>query len=80
MISDEGRALLVEYGLAEDERGFRLTLRGLQEGLRRAYDLREQGNSECAAILALDVSDARRVELALALQIEAFHESLQHFL
>lgn len=72
MTANERQALLVEYGLTEDEHGsFGLTLRGLQQGLRRAYKLRELGHAECTAILALDASDERRAQLALALQIEA---------
>ncbi|MET9222221.1 hypothetical protein ABZX65_26120 [Streptomyces sp. NPDC003300] len=72
-------ALLAEHGLTEDEYGFGLTLRGLQRGLRRAYELREQGNVECGQILALDAADERRAWLALAIQLEAFHEELQQF-
>lgn len=72
MIPEERQTLLGEYGLTEDERGFGLTLRGLQRGLRRAYELRERGNAECTAILALDAADERRAKLALAIQIEAF--------
>jgi hypothetical protein len=77
MTHGERHALLTEYGLTEDGDGFGLTLRGLQRGLRRAYELREQGNAECAEILALNAADERRAKLALAIQIEAFHNALQ---
>lgn len=79
MTPEERRALLAEYGLTEDQHGFGLVLRGLQRGLRRAYELRGQGNAECAEILALDAADERRAQLALALQIEALHNPLQQF-
>lgn len=72
MTSGERRALLDEHGITEDGNGFGLTLRGLQRGLRRAYELREQGNAECREILALDAADERRAKLALAIQVEAF--------
>jgi hypothetical protein len=76
---EERRTLLAEHGLTEDENGFGLVLRGLQRGLRRAYSLREQGDAECAQILALDAGDERRARLALNIQIEAFHKALQQF-
>jgi hypothetical protein len=38
MTPEERQGLLAEYGLTENECGFGLTLRGLQRGLRRAYE------------------------------------------
>jgi hypothetical protein len=70
--ADERQALLDEYGLTEDDNGYGLTLRGLQQGLKRAYELCEQGNVECREILGLDGADERRARLALHLQAEAF--------
>jgi hypothetical protein len=70
---------LRRHGLTETQDGFALTAQGFQRASRRALDLRKQGDTEAAQILALAPSDPRRWEFARCIQIEAFtaevHES-----
>jgi hypothetical protein len=74
---EQRQALLREFGLTEDADGcLGLTIRGLQQGTRRAYELRAEGNRECAEILALDAADERRARLALGIQADAFSASV----
>lgn len=72
MTPEERQALLDEHGLIEDERGFGLTLRGIQQASRRALRLRERGHGEATQMLRLLPHDPLRLGFLLALQSEAF--------
>ncbi|MFI6606883.1 hypothetical protein [Streptomyces sp. NPDC050507] len=72
MATDERQEALERHGLAEEQDGFVLYLRGYQAGMRTARALRDRGNEEAIQMLALDASDPLRWEYASAIQIEAF--------
>jgi hypothetical protein len=73
-VTQERQALLAEHGLVEDRWGSLAlgSLRGLQQGSRRALRLREQGHEEAARMLRLPTDDPLRLRFLEALQIEAF--------
>ncbi|WP_448319257.1 hypothetical protein [Streptomyces sp. CO7] len=64
-------AELERCGLTETEDGLDITLWGYQSAMRRAQELRAQGNEEAARVLALSPEDPLRWEYARCIQLDA---------
>ncbi|MFF3558939.1 hypothetical protein ACFYXS_02705 [Streptomyces sp. NPDC002574] len=65
--------------MTETPDGLDVTLRGYQRAMRRALELRAEGNEEAARMLSLAADDPARWEYARCVQLEGYwaeiHES-----